>query len=142
MHSNNAVKLSGPVGLTSDKVTPAEFGILKTLRPDNIGRLRLTRTMLEKCIIDANKSVRQLAQLFGVDYATMQTGEKIRIPAEYSGSGNAGSVTFYCTARGDRRVSLQGIKAEAAAGDLLGLGYERRESGELVAVVNVTRAAL
>ena len=124
MPINNAVKLSGPVGLTSEKVTPAEFGILKTLRPDNIGRLRLTRTMLEKCIIDANKS-----------------GEKIRIPAEYSGSGNAGSVTFYCTARGDRRVSLQGIKAEAAAGDLLGLGYERRESGELVAVVNVTRAA-
>lgn len=142
MHINNAVKLSGPVGLTSEKVTPAEFGILKTLRPDNIGRLRLTRTMLEKCIIDANKSVRQLAQLFGVDYATMQAGEKIRIPAEYSGSGNAGSVTFYCTARGDRRVSLQGIKAEAVAGDLLGLGYERRESGELVAVVNVTRAAL
>lgn len=91
MHTNNAVKLSGPVGLTSEKVTPAEFGILKTLRPDNIGRLRLTRTMLEKCIIDANKSVRQLALLFGVDYATMQAGEKIRIPAEYSGSGNAGS---------------------------------------------------
>ena len=141
MHINNAVKLSGPVGLTSDKVTPAELGILKTLRPDNIGRLRLTRTMLEKFIIDANKSVRQLAQLFGVDYERLKAGEKIRIPAEYSGSGNAGSVTFYCTARGDRRVSLQGIKAEAVAGDLLGLGYERRESGELVLIVNVTEAA-
>lgn len=143
MHINTAIKLAGhnEAGLTIDKVTAGEFGILKTLRPDNIGRLRLTRTMLEKFIIDANKSIRQLAQLFGVDYERLKAGEKIRIPAEYSGSGNAGSVTFYCTARGDRRVSLQGIKAEAVAGDLLGLGYERRESGELVLIVNVTEAA-
>ena len=140
---NTAIKLAGhnEAGLTTDKVTAAEFGILKTLRPDNIGRLRLTRTMLEKFIIDANKSIRQLAGLFGVDYERLKAGEKIRIPAEYSGSGKSGSVTFYKTARGDRRVSLQGIKAEAAAGDLLGLGYERRPDGELVLIVNVTEAA-
>ena len=44
----------------------------------SVGVLRLTKTMLNKSIIDANNSIRQLARLFDVDYVLMQPNEKYR----------------------------------------------------------------
>ena len=41
--------------------------------------IRLTKTMLDKCIIDANTSVRTLAMLYGVNYDDMKNGEKIEV---------------------------------------------------------------
>jgi hypothetical protein len=52
-----------------------EEQVLKTLSPD-FGQLRLTNTMLNKAIIDANTSIRRFAKLFGIDFDTMVNGEK------------------------------------------------------------------
>ena len=41
---------------------------LVRFNPSVIGVLDLTRTMLEKSIIDANESIRRLSKLFHVDY--------------------------------------------------------------------------
>ena len=46
--------------------------------------IRLTKTMLDKCIIDANTSVRTLAMLYGVNYDDMKNGEKIEVLAHFN----------------------------------------------------------
>ena len=35
-------------------------------------QIKLTKTMLDKAIIDANKSVREFVKVFGVDFAKMK----------------------------------------------------------------------
>ena len=138
--------------LTSTKITGDEVAtlaeIVHHLQPGDIGRLRLTNTMLNKSIIDANASIRQLAKLFGVDYDELKPGERVKIPAEYASilfnermelTPGSGSVTFYKTARGDRRISLQNVKKYAGVGDLLGLTYSRNVNGELVIILNISR---
>jgi len=132
--------------LTSTKITGDEVAtlaeIVHQLQPEDIGRLRLTNTMLNKSIIDANSSIRQLAKLFGVDYDKLYPGERVKIPAEYASAEltpGSGSVTFYKTARGDRRISLQNVKKYAGVGDLLGLTYSRNVNGELVIILNISR---
>ena len=57
------------------KNSKEESAILETLHPD-FGQLRLTKTMLEKSIIDANVSIRRFAKLFQVDFETMKAGER------------------------------------------------------------------
>ena len=132
--------------LTSTKITGDEVAtlaeIVHHLQPGDIGRLRLTNTMLNKSIIDANASIRQLAKLFGVDYDKLNPGERVKIPAEYASAEltpGSGSVTFYKTARGDRRISLQNVKKYAGVGDLLGLTYSRNANGDLVIILNISR---
>ena len=58
-----------------------EDKILKTLSPD-FGQLRLTNTMLNKSIIDANTSIRRFAKLFEIDFETMVNGEKHSLSAK------------------------------------------------------------
>lgn len=99
----------------------------------NKGVLKLTKTMIDKSIIDANQSVRQLARLFGVDYEDMQPNERIKIP--YISSSAESTVTFYKTARGDRRISIQKIKEIAGEGDTLSLMWAKNESGELILII-------
>lgn len=99
----------------------------------NKGVLKLTKTMVNKSIIDANQSVRQLARLFGVDYEDMQPNERIKIPY-LSGSAES-TVTFYKTARGDRRISIQKIREIAGEGDTLSLMWAKNESGELILII-------
>ena len=110
-----------------------EFELLE-INPTTVGTLNLTKTMLDKAIIDANASVRQLARLFGVDYDELQSGEKVQVPSILEDKTEA-TVTFYKTARGDRRISIQKIKRIANAGDTLNLTWARRESGELILVI-------
>ena len=80
--------------------------------------IKLTKTMLNKHIIDANASVREWAKLSGVDYAKMKCGEKHSISAEFT-DGTETVLNLYRTnnARGDRRISIKGIKAQAEIGD-------------------------
>ena len=52
----------------------SEQTIIESLSPD-LATIRLTRTMLEKHIIDANESVRRLALLCGIDYQQIGAGE-------------------------------------------------------------------
>ena len=115
---------------------------VSSLSPD-VGQLYITRTMLEKSIIDANASIRRLAKLFGIDYETMQAGERVKIPASYlimQDGSNEGSVTFYKTARGDRRVSIKNIRKQASAGDFVSLSYGKsEENGESIIIINYTR---
>lgn len=110
-----------------------EFELIE-INPTTVGTLNLTKTMLDKAIIDANASVRQLARLFGVDYDELQSGERVQVPSILEDKTEA-TVTFYKTARGDRRISIQKIKQIANAGDTLSLTWARRESGELILVI-------
>lgn len=116
-----------------EKQTIKEFELLE-MNPSTVGTLNLTKTMLEKAIIDANASVRQLARLFGVDYDELKSGERVQVPSILEDKTEA-TVTFYKTARGDRRISIQKIKRIANAGDTLNLTWARRESGELILVI-------
>lgn len=110
-----------------------EFQLLE-INPTTVGTLNLTKTMLDKAIIDANASIRQLARLFGVDYDELQAGERVQVPSILEDKTEA-TVTFYKTARGDRRISIQKIKKIASEGDTLSLTWARRESGELILVI-------
>ena len=116
-----------------EKQTIADFELLE-FDPTTVGTLTLTKTMLDKCIIDANASIRQLARLFDIDYDELEAGERVQIPSVLQDKSEA-NVTFYKTARGDRRISIQKIKQIAKAGDTLSLTWARRESGELILVL-------
>mgnify|MGYP005997668667 CR=1 FL=1 len=74
-----------------------EDKILKTLSPD-FGQLRLTNTMLNKSIIDANTSIRRFAKLFGIDFDTMQNGEKHKLMAYYE-DDTVCTISFYKTVK-------------------------------------------
>ena len=112
------------------------LGEILEFTAENKGVLKITKTMLDKSIIDANQSIRQLARLFGVYYDDMQPMERVRIPYISSESTSESStVTFYKTARGDRRISIQKIKEIAGEGDTLSLMWARNESGELILII-------
>jgi len=79
--------------------------------------IKLTKTMLEKSIIDCNKACRDVALHCGVGFATMAPGDRDIVPAMINGAGS--EVRFYRTntARGDRRISIKGLKQVAGIGD-------------------------
>lgn len=99
----------------------SEKAIIKSLSPD-LATIRLTRTMLQKHIIDANESVRRLALLCGIDYQQIGAGEKITRAATIA-DGTDTAINFYKTKRGDKRVSISRLNAHARAGDLVGITY-------------------
>ena len=102
--------------------------------PASTAKLKLTKTMLNKYTIDANASIRQLARLFDVDYDELMPSEKVKVPSLLCNGAEA-TVTFYKTARGDRRISIQKIKEIAGAGDTLDLTWGKSEAGELILIV-------
>ena len=102
--------------------------------PASTAKLNVTKTMLDKCIIDANASIRQLARLFDVDYDELMPSEKVKVPSLLC-NGTEATVTFYKTARGDRRISIQKIREIAGAGDTLDLTWGKSEVGELILIV-------
>ena len=119
-------------------IRQAEFELIE-LNSNSVGTLNLTKTMLDKSIIDANASIRQLARLFDIDYDDMQPGQREKIPSLLSDKTES-TVTFYKTARGDRRVSIQKIRNIAAAGDTLSLSWARNASGDLILIIRETNA--
>lgn len=113
-------------------------GNVVTLGSNPPAVLKLTRTMLEKHIIDANASVRAFAKLLGIDYDTMKPGEKRAVDAEFV-EGDATQLMFYRTKnRGDKRFSISGIKAFADPGDTVAITYRVTQTGDIVLVINVT----
>jgi hypothetical protein len=93
--------------------------------------IKLTKTMLDKSIIDANKSVREfLDHDFGMSYDDpfftkewydTETERTMRnaffVVGEYA-DGTEGDVKFYRSAkRGDKRISIQKLKQFAEVGD-------------------------
>jgi hypothetical protein len=163
-------------------ITEKESVFLKTLPMWAMGfaQIRLSKTMLDKSIIDANKSVRDLALNFGIDFDKMKNGDKYEVLARFddpekyeiipcnNGVGeweispthetfdtrqeaeealkkyNQESVVrFYKTInRGDRRVSIKGIKQYANIGDLIALSacLPKDENKDII-IINVTRRA-
>lgn len=112
---------------------------IHTLRSHAPATLTLTRTMLEKHIIDANASIRNFAKLLNIDYDQIATGEKVTVEAEFT-DGTPTVLAFYRTNnRGDRRFSIKGIKARAEIGDTIALTFKVTSSGDIVLVVNSTQ---
>ncbi len=110
--------------------------ILEALRKETTtGVIKLTNTMLNKHIIDANKTVIELASSIGINYADIKAGEKITIEGCYDNSKPC-KVSFYKTkTRGDKRFSISGLKKEAAAGDTIAI--QKNRNGALV--INVSK---
>jgi len=82
--------------------------------------LKLTKTMLEKSIIDCNAACREYAKTeLGIDFEKLACGEKRAVPARYIATGETSEIRFYRTnnARGDRRISIKGIRKNADIGD-------------------------
>jgi len=103
--------------------TELENNIIQALREYSplIATIKLTKTMIDKHIIDANASVRKFSRLYDVDYDTMTNGDKVSIDAQYE-DGTPCKVNFYRTqSRSDRRVSISGIKKQAIAGDTVAI---------------------
>ena len=111
-----------------------------TIKPTEPAKLTLTKTMLEKAIIDANSSVRQFGRLFGVVYEDMNAGNRVQLEAEFL-DGSRTTLSFYKTKnRGDRRFSIRGIKKQAEIGDTIALCVRVDAStGEAALVINIDR---
>jgi hypothetical protein len=70
--------------------------VMLTIKPTEPAKLVLTKTMLEKAIIDANASVRQFGRLFGVVYEDMKAGNREQLEAEFL-DGSRTTLSFYKT---------------------------------------------
>jgi hypothetical protein len=126
-------------------VTEKESVFLKTLPMWAMGfaQIRLSKTMLDKSIIDANKSVRDLALNFGIDFDKMKNGDKYEVLARFDDTNQESVVRFYKTInRGDRRVSIKSIKQYANIGDLIALSAcLPKDDNKDIIIINVTRGA-
>ena len=126
-------------------VTEKESVFLKTLPMWAMGfaQIRLSKTMLDKSIIDANKSVRDLALNFGIDFDKMKNGDKYEVLARFDDTNQESVVRFYKTInRGDRRISIKSIKQYASIGDLIALSAcLPKDDNKDIIIINVTRRA-
>ena len=126
-------------------VTEKESVFLKKLPMWAMGfaQIRLSKTMLDKSIIDANKSVRDLALNFGIDFDKMKNGDKYEVLARFDDTNQESVVRFYKTTnRGDRRVSIKSIKQYANIGDLIALSAcLPKDDNKDIIIINVTRRA-
>jgi hypothetical protein len=106
--------------------------------------IKLTKTMLDKSIIDANKTVQSfLLEDFGMDYTDKFFTEqfynadkdrfernKFTIIGEYI-DGTEADITFYRSGkRGDKRISIQKLKQYADAGDEVRLISNSESDGD------------
>jgi hypothetical protein len=79
--------------------------------------INVTDTMLNKSIIDANRSICEFAKTFSFDYKEAGCGERKLLKASYP-DGTPAKVTFYrAKTRGDKRISITKLKKYAKAGD-------------------------
>lgn len=107
--------------------------------------IKLTKTMLDKSIIDANKSVQKfLTEDFEISYDDPFFVERGRlaITGEYA-DGERVNVRFYRTGkRGDKRISIQKLKQYAEAGDEVILTSNVKDAeSEYLIHINIVRQA-
>ena len=90
-------------------------------------QIKLTKTMLDKAIIDANNSVREFVKSYGVDFNKMKSGDRATLEAKFI-DGTETVINLYRTnnARGDRRISIKGLKAQAEIGNVVSLSKKRK----------------
>lgn len=87
--------------------------------------IKITQRMLNKSIIDANKSVVDFVKEYlPVDYEDLEwnrlNGRKPRVGFESKFTdGSPSEVRFYLRPRGDKLLSIKNITKKAAAGDIV-----------------------
>jgi len=119
-------------------------------------KIKLTKTMLDKCIIDANKTVQQfLTDDFEMSYddpyftqqwynekANRFERGRLTITGEYA-DGERVDVRFYRSGtRADKRISIQKLKHYAEAGDTVILTSnvgDRGSDPEYLIHINIVR---
>ena len=95
-------------------------------------KIKLTKTMLDKSIIDANKTVQKfLYEDFDMEYTDpfFSIGCKFIVKGEYI-DGEEVNINFYRSKRGDKRISIQKLKKYADAGDIVSLYSDSEEDGD------------
>ena len=107
-------------------------------------KIKLTNTMLDKSIIDANKTVQSfLLEDFGMDYSDKFFTEqfynsekdrferkKFTVKGEYI-DGTEADITFYRSGkRGDKRISIQKLRQYADAGNEVRLISNSESDGD------------
>ena len=145
------------------KLSVKEFFDILDVDQENVGEITLTKTMLDKCIIDANISVVKFAKSLGeievqywqglknvppvdinfcdgIDYSTLGNGHRVMLEGKHLITTNEDvcevvrvqsnkwtedncRVVFYKTARGDKRISISGLKKYAKVGDKVALTF-------------------
>ena len=107
-------------------------------------KIKLTKTMLDKSIIDANKTVQSfLLEDFGMDYAdkffTTQfynaekdkfERNKFIVIGEYIDGTEANIIFYRSGKRGDKRISIQKLKQYADAGNEVRLISDSESDGD------------
>ena len=87
-------------------------------------KIKLTKTMLNKSIIDANKTVQQFLDYVTElenTYDTLASGESMTVGALYENDSPT-FVNFYrAKGRGDKRISIQNLRKFAEEGDTIKL---------------------
>ena len=87
-------------------------------------KIKLTKTMLNKSIIDANKSVQQFLDYVTElenTYDTLASGESMTVGALYENDSPT-FVNFYrAKGRGDKRISIKNLRKFAEEGDTIKL---------------------
>mgnify|MGYP003306965303 FL=1 len=86
----------------------------------NEARIKLTKRMLTKSIMDANKSVQRMADEIDYSYDEIANGDKVIIDALYE-DDTPTEVRLYRRPRGDRLLSVKNLRKFASEGDTLGL---------------------
>ena len=88
-------------------------------------KIKLTKTMLNKSIIDANKSVQQfLTEELEFTYDELEAGNKMQWNSLYE-DDTPTVVTFYkAKGRGDKRISIKNLRKFAEEGDTVKLRSE------------------
>lgn len=108
--------------------------------------IRLTPTMLEKSIIDANVFVQDILDKYGVmTFSQLKNGEKKKLPSELYVGDNKFNTIMSCykaKTRGDERFWIYGscFKKNFLVGDLIYITVN--PTNERVLVVNVSRGML
>lgn len=89
--------------------------------------IKITKTMIDKSIIDANAQVRDEAKKFGFDYDTAKPGDRFVVQAKWP-DGEESEVRFYRAhnKRGDKRISIKGLRQHAKPGDIVWLKKARK----------------
>tara|TARA_R110000824_G_scaffold111911_1_gene260751 strand:+ start:12 stop:350 length:339 start_codon:yes stop_codon:yes gene_type:complete len=85
-------------------------------------KIKLTKTMLDKSIIDANKSVQEfLIEELLHSFDELDAGDKMPVPSVYE-DDTPTIVTFYKSrTRGDKRISIKNLRKFAQEGDTVKL---------------------
>ena len=92
---------------------------MTTIFNTDYAEIKVTQTMLDKHIIDANKSV---IKLFGDTYDNLENGEGIKFDGEYFYDSTISVIRCYKSkTRGDKRISISGLNKHTKAGEVVGI---------------------